>query len=326
MSTAKPRRATAPPSTPTSAAAPSCRNRVAQERVVREAVAAQRERPFAGARPASSGADAKNGVRPLTEPARGASGGARGRVPAQDLGAAVDGRDARARRRRRIHLRPEGRRRSSRRAARRRSRQVLRVFEPPDDHSGCEGARPRMGRGLVAGRSRCPTASPLEQLELLEHAPLHFDQGHDRSRDVQVARPAAVGVRAEHRAPARGSAHRSSWSDSARRSSSGRKEAAPTPSWRAGGPPISSTWRSTSRGRRNRVTAFKKIQKVQSMMTTRWMIAAASALGRRRADGVGDARTDAARRSARRRTGIPTGCPEPARRTSRPISTSRSRT
>ncbi len=108
------------------------------------------------------------------------------------------GRDAGARGRRRIHLRPEGRRRSSCCAARRRSRQVFRVRAPPTIIPDAK-ALGRKWAEHAGWAVKVPGSEPVEQLEFLGCAAASRPRA-DRSRDVQMARPAAVGVRAQQRA------------------------------------------------------------------------------------------------------------------------------
>ena len=70
-----------------------------------------------------------------------------------------------------------------------------------------------LGREWAAARGwtiKVPDERAARAARVARHAPLHLDRGHHRARDVPMARPAAVGVRAEQRAPARRRRHRSS--------------------------------------------------------------------------------------------------------------------
>ena len=155
------RRARAP-SKRTCGPCPPCRDRVAGERR-RARCVARADRGSVPARPTPPGA-----LRGAEQPRRQARIVAAAVAAARRVGAALAGRDARARRRRRLPVRPREQRRGARRAAHRSITSCASSSRPtarrtPDaDALGREWAA---GPGL--GAAGCRRAPPREQLELL---------------------------------------------------------------------------------------------------------------------------------------------------------------
>ena len=159
-------------------------------------------------------------------------------------------------------------------AARRRSRQVLRVRARRRRSSPTPSARPRMGRRRAAGRSRFRRASRVEQLELLGIAAASRQRADGALMYKWRGQPLSVYVlNSEH---PRVGVSRDWSSGSARRRSSGRRAAAPTRSSRAAACRRSSSRPLRAEGRAESGTGSWYRN---NMMTTRWMIAAAGAIG-----------------------------------------------
>ena len=153
---------------------PACRDRVAAERVVREAVAARRE-SLRGARRASCAADARPVV---TAHHRGLARRPHGRACSrEDVGAPVDGCHAGARRRRRLPLRARGTawKRSAHSSPPITSSASSSRRRPPI-MPDAKAARPQWAkdRGWAL---KVPESEPVRAVGAAGHSPLHLDQG-----------------------------------------------------------------------------------------------------------------------------------------------------
>ena len=312
-------------STRTSASCAPCRSRVAAERVVRDAVAARRE-TLRGVRDRGLAAPVR-GTLSHAATCRGRTGGRAGAssragrwVPLSMVATLVlavagvfiyglkDGIEALGG------------------AARRRSRQVLRVLVTSRDHSRRQGARPRMGRGPrldgqgAGERARssswsCSASAAASRQKARPLIVMYKWRGQPLS--VYVLNSAHPRVGAAPQLVERFGQEELIWSKEGRtyavvtrgRPAGDRARGALRPA--DGG--IGSA--SGSEGSEGSVHDDHSMDDCRRRRDRG-----------RRADGDSDAWTDEARRSARRPTGIPTTCREPASPTSRPISISRSRT